>query len=93
MQTYALDSSAIAQPFAVNSGPLQPNGAGLAAVLDDLKDNHPERWDSLLAEMCNWLPEYDYILFDKPQPGSKGIVLRTKKGGIAFRRRTCRRAP
>ena len=43
----------------------------LPAVLDDLKDNHPERWDALLTEMCRWLPEYDYILFDKPQQGSK----------------------
>jgi predicted ATPase len=82
MQIYALDSSFIAQPVAVNSGvSLQQNGGGLAAVLDDLKDNHPERWDALLAEMCHWLPEYDHILFDKPQQGHKGIVLRTKKGG------------
>jgi predicted ATPase len=81
IQTYALDPSAIAPPSPVNSGPLQPNGAGLAAVLDDLKDNYPERWEGLLAEMRNWLPEYDYILFDKFEPGQKGIVLRMKKGG------------
>jgi predicted ATPase len=53
----------------------------LAAVLDDLKDNYPERWEVLLTEMRRWLPEYDYILFDKPKQGSKGIVLRTKTGG------------
>jgi predicted ATPase len=82
MQVYTLDSSAIAQPVPVNAGAsLQRNGAGLAAVLDDLKDNYPERWDALLAEMCQWLPEYDYIMFDKPQPGFKGVVLRTKTGG------------
>jgi predicted ATPase len=81
MQTYALDPSQIAPPSAVNSGPLHPTGAGLAAVLDDLKDNYPERWERLLAEMRNWLPEYDYVLFDKPQAGQKGIVLRMKKGG------------
>ncbi len=82
MQVYNLNSAAIAVPVAVSPGAnLQPNGAGLAAVLDDLRDNHPERWDSLLAEMCEWLPEYDYIQFDKPQQGSKGIKLRTKKGG------------
>jgi predicted ATPase len=82
MQTYALEFSAIADPVPVNAGvTLQPNGAGLAAVLDDLKDTQPERWDSLLAEMCRWLPEYDNILFDKPRQGAKGIVLRTKKGG------------
>ena len=82
MQTYALDFSAIAHPVQVNSGAsLQANGAGLAAVLDDLKDNQPERWESLLAEMRQWLPEYDNIHFDKPQPGQKAIVLRTSRGG------------
>jgi len=81
METYALDASAIARPIPVNSGPLQENGHGLAAVLDDLKDNHPDRWESLLAEMRRWLPEYDYIQFDKPQQGQKVIVLRTKRGG------------
>ncbi|MCI0659353.1 MAG: AAA family ATPase, partial [Acidobacteria bacterium] len=65
----------------VSDAGLQPDGKGLAAVLDDLKDNHPERWDLLLAEMRRWLPEYDYIQFDKPQQGTKGLVLRTKKGG------------
>jgi predicted ATPase len=81
MQTYVLDFSAIAEPVPVDTGAtLQVTGGGLAAVLDDLKDNHPETWEALLAEMCQWLPEYDYILFDKPQPGQKVIVLRTKKG-------------
>jgi predicted ATPase len=81
MQTYTLDAAAIAQPSAVNSDAmLQPNGASLATVLDDLKDNYPERWDALLAELCRWLPEYNHILFDKPDQGQKGIALRTKKG-------------
>ena len=81
MQTYSLDATAIAQPAQVNSGPLQSNGAGLAAVLDDLKDNHPDRWEMLLEELRRWLPEYDYVMFDKPQPGSKALALRTKNGG------------
>ncbi len=81
MHTFALDSSVIAQPVAVNSGSLQSSGAGLAAVLDDLKDNNPERWELLLAELRRWLPEYDHILFDKFQQGQKAIVLRTKRGG------------
>lgn len=82
MQIFALESSAVAYPYPVNAGPLQPNGAGLSAVLDDLKDNHPERWELLLTEMRRWLPEYDYITFDKPEPGQKGLVLRTRKGGL-----------
>lgn len=80
MQTYVLDSQAISQPSQVSSGPLQANGFGLAAVLDDFKDNYPERWEHLLEEMRQWLPEYDYILFDKPQQGQKRVVLRTKRG-------------
>lgn len=82
MQTYTLDFWAIAQPAQIQAGTtIQPNGAGLAAVLDDLKDNHQDRWDSLLAEMRQWLPEYDHILFDVPELGKKAIALRTKKGG------------
>ncbi len=81
MQGFYLDANAIAQPSQVISGMLHANGTGLAAVLDDLKDNHLDRWEMLLEELQRWLPEYDYILFDKPQPGYKAIVLRTKKGG------------
>ncbi len=81
IQTFALDASAIAMPIQVHSGPLQPNGSGLPAVLDDLKDNHPERWDLILSEMRDWLPEYDHIQFDKPEGGKKAIALRTKRGG------------
>lgn len=76
-----MNADAIARPIPVGSGPLQRDGEGLAAVLDDLKDNHKQRWDSLLVEMERWLPEYDYNLFDKPAKGQKAIVLRTKKGG------------
>jgi predicted ATPase len=81
IQTFSLDPHNIAQPIPVNSGPLQQSGHGLAAVLDDLKDNYPERWELLLAEMRRWLPEYDHIQFNKPQQGHKGIILRTKRGG------------
>jgi predicted ATPase len=81
METYALDFRSIRAPVAVNpASSLDSQGSGLAAVLDDLKDNQPERWDALLAEMCEWLPEYDYILFDKPTSGQKAVALRTKKG-------------
>lgn len=81
MQVFALDPFYIAQPVTVSGASLLSNGGGLAAVLDDLKDNYPERWDALLAELCRWLPEYDHILFDRPQQGQKGIALRTKQGG------------
>ena len=81
MQTYVLNPTSIAEPVQVSEAGLGWDGTNLAAVLDDLKDNHEERWKSLLAEMQSWLPEYESIQFDRPQPGQKGIVLRTKKGG------------
>jgi predicted ATPase len=80
MQVYTLDAFAIAQPAAITSKPLQQNGGGLVAVLDDLKDNYPDRWQWLLTEMRLWLPEYDYIHFDRPSEGMKAIALRTTKG-------------
>ena len=80
MQTFALDPVAIANPVQVNSAPLRYNGTGLVSVLDDLKDNFPERWELLLAEFRKWLPEYDHIQFTKPQAGQKAIALRTRNG-------------
>src|SRR5262245_5532132 len=80
IEIFKLDPAAISQPVQVNSDPMNWNGSGLPAVLDNLKDNYPERWESLLLEMRRWLPEYDHILFEKPTSGQKGIGLRTKKG-------------
>ena len=60
---------------------MSANGSNLAAVLDDLKDNHVDRWELLLAEFREWLPEYDYIQFTRPTDGHKGISLRTNRGG------------
>lgn len=81
MRTYSLDPLRIASPVPVSAGPMSDNGTGLPAVLDELKDNHPERWNLLLDELRKWLPEYDHIQFIKPSLGHKGIALRTKKGG------------
>lgn len=81
MQIYVLDAPAIAAPAQVSGAGLEPRGGALVAVLDDLKDNHQARWEALLAEMQRWLPEYDQIHFDKPAPGQKRIMLRTRKGG------------
>ena len=79
-RTYTLDANAISQPVMTKSGPIETNGLGLAAVLDDLRDDD-ERWDLLQDEMRRWLPEYSGIKFDKPTDGNKAISLVTKKGG------------
>jgi predicted ATPase len=80
MRIFSLDASAIAQSVQVTSEPLAWNGTGLAAVLDEIKDNYPERWELLLDEMREWLPEYDHIQFAKPENGRKALALRTKRG-------------
>jgi predicted ATPase len=81
IRVYSLDSGSIALPTHI--GPdvlLARNGTNLAGVLDQLRDDHEERFVALNAEMRRWLPEYDKIEFDRPAQGQKGVVLLTKKG-------------
>ena len=83
---YSLDAAAIATAV-----PLQPNmeltqsGANLAGVLDRLRDQHPERFDALNAQLGQWIPEFDRILFETPQTGYRSIALRTRAGGHLIR--------
>jgi len=74
MKTYSLDPATIAASSQVNSEPLGHNGEGLASVLDDMKDNYPEKWELLVSEFREWLPEYDHIQFSKPSPGEPSRV-------------------
>ena len=81
-RVYSLRADTIATPMM-----LEPNmtlghtGAGLAGVLDRLRDQHPERWDALNAELGKWFPDFDHILFDTPAQGQRAIALRMRKGG------------
>jgi predicted ATPase len=59
---------------------LQENGAGLAGVLDRLRDTHPERFEALNAELARWLPEFDRVLFATPETGLRAFLLRTRQG-------------
>jgi predicted ATPase len=59
---------------------LGERGEGLAGVLDRLRDQHPERFEALNAELSRWLPEFDSVQFDTVQPGQKAIFLRTRAG-------------
>lgn len=61
---------------------LEVNGGGLPGVLDRLRDQAPERFDSLNSELGEWFPEYDRILFDTPQPGFRTFLVRTRGTGI-----------
>ncbi len=81
-QVYSFDPGQLAQ--AVTPQPnmtLGETGQGLAGVLDRLRDQHPERFDALNAELARWLPEFERVLFDTVGPGQKAIFLRTRVGG------------
>ena len=81
-RVYSLDADAIsAQVQLQPKMSLTGNGKGLAGVLDRLRDEHPERWESLNEQLGTWLPEFDHILFDTPAPGDRAVVLRTRRGG------------
>jgi len=79
---FSFDPNAIAQDVPLQPGvELQPNGQYLAVVLDRLRDQHPERFESLNEELHRWLPEFNRILFDTPSQGHRRLGLRTSEGG------------
>ncbi len=82
---YAFDPDAIAAPVALHPGAqLMPNGANLVAVLDNLRDVDPERFEKLNDDLASWLPEFDRILFETPGTGMREFFLRVagSKQGI-----------
>jgi predicted ATPase len=83
---FSFDAKAIAT--AVETSPhadLGPDGSNLAAVLDALRDSHPEKFEELNKEFHRWLPEFDRILFKTPAPGKKTFLVRTTKGHYQYR--------
>jgi predicted ATPase len=80
LRHFALDPQQLATPVALQpSIELQSNGAGLAGVLDRLRDQHPERFEQLNLELARWLPEYDRVLFETPANGQRTFLLRIGK--------------
>lgn len=78
---YALDPALIAAPVPLQQeARLGDAGAGLAAVLDRLRDTEPERFEALNEELSRWLPEFDRFLFHVPADGRRGFMLRTRSG-------------
>ena len=85
-RVFSFDSQAIQVPVATSPHPqLGPNGSNLAAVLDSLRDSHPERFEDLNMEFHRWLPEFDRILFETPAEGMKRFLVRTSKGHFRLR--------
>lgn len=83
---YAFEPEAIATPVALAPKlQLGPNGAHLALVLDQLRDREPERFENLNNELGSWLPEFDRVLFDTPQQGTREFLLRVAKSQKGIR--------
>lgn len=80
-RVFSFDAQAIASAVSTTPNPqLAPNGSHLPAVLDALRDSHPERFEELNAEFHRWLPEFDRILFETPATGQKSFLVRTSVG-------------
>jgi predicted ATPase len=81
MQIFSFDSNFISSPVELNpDSRLLDNGGNLAAVLDQLRDKEPEKFELLNQEVHRLLPEYDRILFDTPNTGQRSFLLRTTRG-------------
>ena len=84
-RVFSFNSDFIAEPVITSpNAQLLENGANLAAVLDSLRDSHPEKFEQLNEELHRWLPEFDRILFRTPADGKKTFMVRTSNGAIAF---------
>ncbi|NOX56619.1 MAG: AAA family ATPase [Planctomycetes bacterium] len=82
VRVFTLDPKAIARPAQVEATvQIAPSGANLAAVLDGLRDEWPERFEALNEALPEWFPEFDRLLFDRPAAGKKSLLLRTRAGG------------
>ena len=78
---FSFDAKAIATAVETTPHPeLGQDGSNLAAVLDALRDTHPERFEELNREFHRWLPEFDRILFETPAKGKKSFLVRTSVG-------------
>jgi predicted ATPase len=80
-RVFSFDAKAIGTAVETTPHPeLGQDGSNLAAVLDALRDSHPERFEELNKEFHRWLPEFDRILFETPAKGKKSFLVRTSVG-------------
>lgn len=80
VRVYMFQSKLIALPVQLQpKAELGEDGGNLAVVLDRIRDEAPERFDALNAELGRWLPEFDRVLFDTPFPGQRSFKLRTRR--------------
>jgi predicted ATPase len=86
VRVYALDEKAIIGPVSLQPHiELAEDGAGLAGVLDQMRDRSPEAFEALNVEVGTLLPEFDRILFETPAAGQRAFALRTRDGQHSVR--------
>jgi predicted ATPase len=79
---FSFNPAAISAPVQLMpEAQMTTHGGNLAAVLDRLRDQNPERFEALNQELRRWLPEFDRVLFETPNTGQRAICLRTSSGG------------
>lgn len=86
IRVYSLDARSLAAP--VNLQPkleLAAEGGSLAGVLDQLRDEEPERFEALNQELGRLFPEFDRVLFETPDAGRRALLLRTRSARHAIR--------
>ena len=82
VRVFSLQANSIAAPVALDSQKeLNGQGAGLAIVLELLRNREPERYDDLNRELGEWLPEFDRIELDDPSKEDRSFSLRTRDSG------------
>jgi predicted ATPase len=83
---FSLDAHAIAQSVMLHPQmQLTDTGANLAGVLDRLRDQNPERFESVNEQLGRWIPEFDKVLFETPSQGQRSLALRTREGRYSIR--------
>ncbi|MEX2213123.1 MAG: AAA family ATPase [Phycisphaeraceae bacterium] len=84
-QVFAFDPRDLARPSQLEPQlRLESSGSNLANILDSIRDRVPENFEALNAELARWLPEFDRVLFQTPEPGKRAVLLRTKTGHHAI---------
>jgi energy-coupling factor transporter ATP-binding protein EcfA2 len=81
IRVYGLDPDAIAEPRPLKSNAeLLQTGEGLPVVLDQLRDQAPERFEALNEDLGRWIPEFNRIRFTTTPQGARAVHLRTREG-------------
>jgi predicted ATPase len=83
---FLFDANRIAQAVPLRKNmELGADGFGLAGVLSRVRDQHPGNFESLNKRLAEWIPDFDHILFETPQPDYRSICLRTRDAHHAIR--------